>query len=174
MARKRTDLSAIKAQFPSIDDLDWSKLFHQDIELYARVWRDILKFDQAGQGRPGPRPALDPHAGWKRFMQLTEDDYSMLPFPEAMRLISNNATIREIVTATGIGRNTIHRLMSGKMEPDAFELEACALAYGRRPAYFLEYRISFILRMVYAHMRKFPESSVGPYKKVRDALNKDD
>ena len=32
--------------------------------------------------------------------------------------------------------------------------------------------IGYVLSMVHAHMVKYPESSVGPYLKVRDKLGK--
>lgn len=172
MAKKRKDLTAIKAQFPSIDNLDWERAFREDTTLYGRVWRDILKFDQAGEGRPGPRPALDQERAFKRYLQLTDDDFTMLPFREAVRSLSNNMSVRKLAELTGLDRNLIQRLLSGHDEPDAYEIEIMASAFGRRPSYFLEYRIGFILSMVHSHMMKFPESSVGPFLKVRDNLGK--
>lgn len=168
MGRKRTDLSGIIDQFPAVKNLDWFKVFNQDPDLYGRVWKDILKFDQAGEGRPGPRPALDPHSAFKRWQQLTEDDYTTEPFVEALKTISKGATIRSIAEATGLDRTTVFRLTSGKIQPDSYEMEVCALAYGRRPAYFIEWRIAFIMKMLYQHMMKYPESSVGPYRRLRD------
>lgn len=174
MARKRTDLSGIIDQFPAVKNLNWFQVFSQDPELYGRVWNDILKFDLSGEGRPGPRPSLATGearaVAFKRWQQLTEDDYTIEPFVEALKTISHNATIRSIADATGLDRTTVFRLMSGKMEPDSYEMEVCALAYGRRPAYFIEWRIAFILKMLYQHMMKYPESSVGPYRRLRDVV----
>lgn len=170
MGRKRRDLASIRDQFPSIDNLDWEKVFREDTELYGRIWRDILKFDQAGEGRPGPRPALEADRAFKRYLQLSDDDFSMLSFAEAVKLISGNLSIRKLADKTGLDRNLIHRLMKGLDEPDCFEMEIVAAAFGRRPSYFLEYRVGYILTMVHAHMLKYPESSVGPYLKVRDKM----
>lgn len=174
MGRKRSDLAAIRSQFPSVDTLDWKKAFTADIDLFGRMWKDILKFDQAGEGRPGPRPALDPSTAYLRFRQLSEGEYSMLPFREAVRLLAPRTSIRRIAEKTGLDRNLVHRLMKGQVEPDNYEMELFAAAFGRRPSYFLEYRIGFILMLVHEHMMQYPESSVGPYVKVRDALGKKD
>lgn len=170
MGRKRKDLSAIRSQFPSIDNLDWEKAFRDDTELYGRVWRDILKFDQAGEGRPGPRPALNQETAFKRYLQLTDEDFTMLPFSEAVKLLSGNMSSRKLAAKTGLDRNLIQRLLANQDEPDSYELEIFATAFGRRPSYFLEYRIGYVLSMVHAHMVKYPESSVGPYLKVRDKI----
>lgn len=172
MGRKRSDLAAIRAQFPSVDNLDWQKVFKADIELHAKVWRDILKYDQAGEGRPGPRPALDIKPAVKRFFQLTDDDFSMESFPEALRLISGNMSVRKIAERTGLDRNTVHRLMKREIEPDNYEMELVATAFGRLPSYFLEYRIGYILMFMQKHMMKYPESSVAPYLRIRNALGR--
>lgn len=174
MSRKRHDLSAIRAQFPSIDGLDWEKAFREDTELYGRFWKDILKFDQAGEGRPGPRPALDPSKANQRYLQLTGEDYVFLPFKDAFRDLIGNTSIRKVCAHTGLDRNLVHRLLRGEAEPDNYEMEIIATAYGKRPSFFLEYRIGFCLMMVHTHMIKYPESSVGPYVKVRDRLGRTD
>lgn len=172
MGRKRNDLSAIRAQFPSIDNLDWERAFRQDNELYGRVWKDILKFDQAGEGRPGPRPALDPTAANARYLQLTGEDFGFQPFPQAFRTLAGRDSIRKISEKTGLDRNLVARLLKGDVEPDNYEMEIVATAYGKLPSFFLEYRIGYVLMMVHAHMLKYPESSVSPFTKVRDRLKR--
>lgn len=172
MGKKRSDLSAIRAQFPSIDTINWEKVFREDTELYGRVWKDILKYDQAGEGRPGPRPALDPEKASKRYLQLTDDDFTMLPFQEALKNISDGMSIRKLAVRTGLDKNLVFHLVTGRREPDAYEMELFATVFGRRPSYFLEYRIGYVLAMVHAHMSKYPESSVSPFIKIRDKLGK--
>lgn len=172
MTRRRSDLTAIRSQFPSVDQLDWEKAFEVDIDLYGKVWKDILKYDLAGEGRPGPRPALEIGPAIKRFMQLTDDDFTMRPFREAVGLISNNMSVRKLSSRTGLDRNTVHRLMKGTIEPDNYEMEVVAAAFGRLPSFFLEYRIGYILSMIHVHMMRYPESSVGPYLRIRNALGR--
>lgn len=172
MGRKSGNLEAIRAQFPSLNSLDWEKAFREDTELYGRVWRDILKVDQAVVGRPGPRPALDPQKAGQRYLQLTDDDFTMEPFAKAVRVLSKGMSLRRLAALTGLNKDLLHQLTLGKRQPDSYELEIVATAFGRRPSYFLEYRIGYVLSMVHAHMLKYPESSVGPYLKVRDKLGK--
>lgn len=170
MGRRSDQFEAIHAQFPSIRQLDWAKVFAMDLGLWALVWRDVMKQDQAESGRPGPRPSLDPKKGTKRFLQMTGEDYTMLPFPEAIRILSRNASVRALAAQTGIERNTIHRLLTGSIQPDLYEMEQAAKAFGKHPSYFLEYRISTILAFLHAHMLNAPESSVTAYNRVNKAL----
>lgn len=170
MGRKRSDLAAIRAQYPAISNLEWERAFREDNELYGRVWNDILKFDQAGEGRPGPRPALDKAVARLRYLQLTDDDFTFLVFHEALGHLARGMSIRKLSDFTGLDTTLIYRLLKGKKEPDAYEMEIIATAFGRRPSYFLEYRIGYVLAMVHAHMKKYPESSVGPFIKVRDKM----
>ncbi len=172
MGRKRNDLAAIRAQFPSIDNLDWERAFREDTELYGRVWKDILKLDQAGEGRPGPRPPLDPQKANIRYLQLTGDDFSFEPFPDAFRTLLGSESVRKFSDRSGLDRNLVARLLRREIEPDNYEMEVIAGALGKLPSHFLEYRIGYVLLMVHAHMTKHPESSVGPYNKVRKALDR--
>lgn len=173
MGRRSGDLSKIKEQFPSIDSLDWVEVFRRDGELYGNIWHDILKQDQATGGKPGPRPALSRGQAQFRYLQLQDEDYSMDPFHETVKRISGGMSIRKLAAKTGLDRNLIHRLMTAEIMPDNYEMEVVAGAFGRRPAYFLEYRIGYVLSMIHTHMMKYPESSVGPYMKVRDAIHRE-
>src|SRR5258707_136563 len=56
----------IVGRFPTVETVDWEIALERDIDLYARVIRDILKWEQAVPGRPGPRPALDTNSAIRR------------------------------------------------------------------------------------------------------------
>lgn len=172
MTRKQSVLAKIREQFPSIDHLDWVEAFRRDGELYGNIWHDILKQDQAQDGRPGPRPALSRGLAETRFAQLNDEDFSMEEFPAALKSLGGNASVRQLASKTGLDRNLIYRLQTGEKSPDNYEMEVIATSFGRRPSFFLEYRIGYVLAMIHEHMLKYPESSVGPYRKVRDAIHR--
>lgn len=168
--KKRSDLTVIRSQFPSIDNLDWARVFRDDPEVWGRVYRDILKYDQAPDGRPGPRPALDPVRALSRLHQLTDNEFTMLPFREALKILSKNMPVRQMANKTGLERNVIQRILSGTRQPDNYEIRTIAAAFNLKPSYFVEYRIAFILLMMNEHMMRYPESSVPAFLKVRDAI----
>lgn len=158
----------IRERFPSTERLDWKDAFDKDLDLFARVVRDILKIDQAQPGRPGPRPSLDYGQGTHRLRQYMGQDYALLPFPEALRVLTGDLSIRKIAQKTGLDRNLIHRLFRGTIQPDAYEMTQIARAYDKHPSYFLEYRVLFITSAVADRIEGVPEASINLYRKMID------
>lgn len=156
----------IRERFPSITQLNWNAAFARDIDLFARVVRDILKLEQAQPGRPGPRPSLDVKDATRRLQQFFGRDYTIEPFPEAFRVLAKDRSIRHLAAKTGLNRNTIHRLLAGSQEPDAFEMDQVANAFGKHASYFLEYRILYIAGAMLARLEWSPETTVGLYREL--------
>lgn len=159
-------MKVIRERFPSVQDLEYKKAFDEDLDLFARVLRDILKIDQASPGRPGPRPSLDQNQATRRMRQFLGQDYSILPFPEAFKILAGDRSIRQLVVKTGLSRNSIHRLLRGVLDPDAYVMEEVARAFNKSPAYFLEYRQMVITRALLQRMEYSPESTIGIYRKI--------
>lgn len=159
-------MKVIRERFPSVDNLDYKKAFDEDLDLFARIVRDILKIDQASPGRPGPRPSLDQGQATRRMRQFLGQDYSILPFPEAFRILAGGRSIRQLVVKTGLSRNSIHRLLRGELDPDAYVMEEVARAFSKSPAYFLEYRQMVITKALLQRMEYSPESTIGIYRKI--------
>lgn len=156
----------IRERFPSTFKLDWNKAFSDDLDLFARVLRDILKLEQALPGRPGPRPSLDVAVATRRLQQFLGKDFTIEAFPEAFRILAGTRSIRHLAAKTGLDRNHIHRLLNGTMEPDAFALSAVAKAFGKSPSYFLEYRIAYIGAAMVSRLEWSPETTIDLYRKL--------
>lgn len=156
----------IRQRFPSVHELDWNGAFTRDLDLFARVLRDILKLEQAQPGRPGPRPSLDVKDATRRMQQFLGRDYSIEPFPEAFRILGADRSIRHLAAKTGLNRNTIYRFLAGVQVPDAFEMEQVAGAFGKHPSYFLEYRILYIISALVSRLEWSPETTVGLYREL--------
>lgn len=157
----------IERQFPSTKHLDWKALFDQDIEIFGRILKDVLKADQAAPGRPGPRPGLDHEVAARRLRQFMGSDYSMLPFSEALGVLANGKSYRAIAAKTGLNRNTIYRLQKGMIEPDSFVMEQVAKAYGKHPSYFIEWRVGYVVGALMKKLESDPEISISVYRKLR-------
>lgn len=156
----------IRERFPSIVRLDWNRAFSDDLELFARVLRDILKLEQAQPGRPGPRPSLDVAAATRRMQQFLGKDYTLEAFPEAFRILAGNRSIRHLAAKVGLDRTLVYRLLHGRIEPDAYALDQIANAFGKSPSYFLEYRIAFIVAALTNRLEWSPETTVGLYREL--------
>lgn len=165
--RKRKDLEEIMGLFPSVRELDWHKVLVEDPQIWVRLRADIEK---AGQktGKPGPRPPLD---GRGTIDGVNGEEFTMLPFTEALDRLSRaydpkGLSVRQLADMTGINRNLVHKLMNDKAAPDSYELTLFSSAFGKRPEYFLEYRIGYVLQFFHDFMVNNPESSVPAYTKL--------
>ncbi len=161
-----TRAKKIHDDFPNVKNLDWNKALERDMDLFGRVMRDILKLEQASPGRPGPRPSLDMASATKRLNQLMGNDYSMLPFREAFKVLANGRSHRHLASMTGLNRNTVQRLLKGDMEPDGFELAVIAETFGKHPSYFAEWRILYITNAIVSRLEWSPDTAIDIYRKL--------
>jgi len=153
--------------FPSYARLDWLKAFNGDIELFARVLRDILKTDQTQPGRSGPRPNLDRDPALAKLREYMGDDYSDLLFPDALKILTLGRSLRSVAQKTGIARTTLTRHIEGERPIDMVTLERIARAYKKDPGYFLEYRVAYVLAALGDRMVVSPETTVGLYRRIK-------
>lgn len=155
----------IKEVFPSTEKLDWKSAFDRDMDLLGRVLRDILKVDQTEQGRPGPRPSLDYDQGMRRLRQILGEDYSMLPFSEAFKILAGTRSVRHLSTKTGLSKSNIQRLLEGNADPDMDTLQRVARSFDKHPSFFVEYRLLYIARTILNKLGDAPEATINIYRK---------
>jgi transcriptional regulator with XRE-family HTH domain len=156
----------IRERYDSVTDLDWSGALRQDINLFGRMIRDVLKLEQAIPGRPGPRPSLDTNQATRRLQQLFGNDFTILPFPQALRVLAGRRSIRRIAEAVGLNKALVHRLLLGEIEPDGYVLRCCAEAFGKHPSYFLEWRILYITQAIVRRLEWSPETTIDLYREL--------
>lgn len=161
---ERVDL--IKKEFPSVVNLDWAKLFDADPMIMGRLVNDILKVDLADRGRPGKRPAIEQEAASDRLRQLSGEDYTMLPFHEAFRILANGRSSRGLAARLAVSHTAVNRLMRGMDSPSAAVMEKTAKVFKKDPGYFVEYRLIYIFGMLYRKLEVNPEATVGFYMKM--------
>ncbi len=161
-------LPLIKKQFPSVARQDWYQIFSEDSSILGRLLNDILKIDQAEPGKPGKRPAVEVSVAEARLRQLRGEDYTSLPFRESFRALAANRSIRGLASKTGLDRNLVHRLLQGDVDPTADVMERVAKAFKKSPGYFPEYRIAYIVGVLFYKLDSGPEASVSFFQKLQN------
>ena len=170
--KQRSEL--IKEQFPSTVTLDWFEVFKQDGALLGRIINDILKVDlaQSQPGRPGKRPSLDPKDAADRWRQMTNDDYTMLPFDRAFTILKGDRSVRHMASKVELDRTLVWNLLKGTKRPNPEIMEKVAKAFKKHPSYFVEYRIDYLLGILFHKLQSSPESSVVFYRKLQGKADK--
>ncbi len=167
----------IRKQFPSIDNLDWRKVFDEREEIFAHILRDMLKVDAKEPGTPGPRPEIDYRTGKKILRQWMGQDYATEPFhltlgallawyPQGAGKRAGTMGLTTLSRKTGIERSKCGRLLQGKAKPSAEDMEAIAKALGKEPAYFVEWRTAFVVGTMAQRLEDAPETTIGFYRRL--------
>jgi transcriptional regulator with XRE-family HTH domain len=158
-------LHLVRQQFPGAMEIDFNIVL-RDNDVFARVLKDILKVDQIEPGRAGPRPNLDYDRGMQTWREMTGQDFSELPFHEAFQLLSRGDSFTAIARKTLISRSRAYKLWHGLIGPTVEDLRTVAAAYGKKPAFFAEYRAEYILAAIAARLSRETEMTIPLYLKL--------
>lgn len=157
---------AVCQQFPSVVKLEWAYAL-RDYWTLGRLLQDLIKDMLEHQNRgPGPRPNVDAKTGYQLLQQLFGNDYTGLPFPEAFAVLSAGRSIRHLARKTGMNNTHVYKLLNKQKEPTLFDMEVIAKAFNKRPEYFAEYRMGYLLGVLAHHMENNPDMTMTLYKKV--------
>lgn len=155
----------IKEEFPHVADRDWHGIL-KDEDVLGRILKDILKVDQMEPGRAGPRPNLDYERGLQTWKEMTGQDYSESPFCESFHWLIRGQSRTTVARKTNLSRTKVHRLLVGTEQPTIDELRVIAEAYGKKPAFFVEYRAEYIMAAVAMELHKRTEMAAHLYTKL--------
>ena len=158
-------LELIEKEFPGLRNIDFNIVL-RDNDIFARLLKDILKVDQMEPGRAGPRPNLDRERGMQSWREWTGKDYSELPFPEAFSLLTRGSSFSQIARKTRLSRSRVYRLRRGTEQPTVDDLRTIASAYGKKPAYFAEYRAEYLTAAFAARLATEAELTVALYLRL--------
>lgn len=166
----RTDL--MHERFPSTATLQWDKAFANDPDLLGRVLRDILKLGATPAGpRHGPRPDLDPVTDGAALDRLRGLDparhpYSLLPFVEALAILTGTRSVRHVARLVGLEVTRVHRLRRGTTDPTMADMEHIAGAFDHQPSYFVEYRVRSIQTALVVELDRRAADSIRYYESL--------
>lgn len=161
--------------FPSVDRIDWEKALTADFDMFGRIIRDVEKLAQAEPGRSGPRPGVDPEQTLAMFKRMNRDDYTMLQFAEAFRLLATHRhngepwSYRQIANKTGLSLKKVYSLINEEQYPTVTEMAVVAVAFDKDPSFFLEYRVEFVATATQFKLTANPEASVAAYRRLVEA-----
>ncbi|QBQ74856.1 hypothetical protein [Caudovirales GX15bay] len=158
-------LRLIEEEFPGAVEMD-ANVMLRDGDVLARVIRDILKVDQIEPGRAGPRPNLDVDRGMQTWREMTGQDFSERPFPQAFQSLTNGQSFTGIARRIGQGRTRTYELWNGITPPTVDDMRIIANAYGKKPAYFAEYRAEFVLAHIAARLATETEMTIAIYTRL--------
>jgi hypothetical protein len=147
----------------------WKKAFDRDVHLMGRIYRDVIKQDQAIPGRPGPRPALNGPKAQPMVDEWFGRDpagrpYSLLPFADALKVLMKGKSVHQMAEKVGVAQSQMYRLVTGEREPTGDTMEKVATACGKSPSYFLEYRISTITSAIIYKLARNPDRTIAAYE----------
>jgi hypothetical protein len=158
-------LRLIEQEFPGVLKLDFNVVL-RDNDVFARILKDILKVDQMEPGRAGPRPNLDYDRGMQTWREMIGQDFSDQPFHLAVQTLSRDDSFTIIARKTLISRSRVYKLWRGWIPPSVDDLRTVASAYGKKPAYFAEYRTEYILATIAARLSRETEMTIPLYLKL--------
>lgn len=159
----------VKTQFPSVQSLDWEKVFRSDPTIMGNILNDIIKVQVAPKGRPGKRPALDKEQARDILKQYQGEDYTLLPFPKAVTRLKQQQSVRQFARKVSMSPTYAYKLMTGAKPPTVEDMELVAEAYGKDPSFFYEYRVAFIATLMVERVDYAPEASIIYYERAMQA-----
>lgn len=161
-----TRAKLIDEQFPFTAKMDWYQIFREDPTILGKILNDLIKLEGERTGKPGKRPTLDLDIAEVKLRQMRGEDYTEYVFKDSLRILAGKLSVRGIANRTGLDKSYVHRLLTGNAIPTVEVLETVAKAFKKKPSYFLEYRIGYILAVTYYNLENNPEVSINWYNKI--------
>lgn len=156
----------IKKQFPSTVNLDFVQVFREDPTVLGSIINDMMRIDLKQGGKPGRRSSATEEEATEYYARYSNDSYTILPFDEILNVLKGERSVRHMATKCGMHYSRVFTLLKGRDEPTVDEMVQIAKAFGKKPSFFVEYRIAYITGMIAERLRYAPESSVVQYNKL--------
>lgn len=165
-----TRVEMIRKEFPSIS-LNGEALVRDD-KFVAGILQDILKLGNLapqGERKTGPRPPLssmsreEKSQAWRELLGI---EYSDRVFAETFQLLAGDESLSHVARKCSISRSRVHRLIRGEEPPMVDDMRLVAEAYGKRPAYFVEYRMEYVLAAVASRLSEAPGVATTAYRRL--------
>lgn len=156
----------IEEKHPDALNASWVEALREEPDMFAKIIGDIIR-SSGGSSRPGKRPTLDRAEASAVLSKLMGEDYSEYQFVETFQILVGDDSMRKVAKRTGLALSFVHKLLNGVAHPSYETLEKIAIAYGKEPSFFLEYRIGFVLAVVDDFLSSSPETATAWYQKMR-------
>jgi transcriptional regulator with XRE-family HTH domain len=156
-----TRIAAAHAAYPTTAggiDRDVTSRVVNGEEIMTRLLRDLIAVDNV-ESRRGDRAVPDAEEGRRLLSDLRGEDYTVLPFPNALRALAGTKTVTQLCRITNLSRGNMARILNSQKAPTVDEIQAIAAAFGKRPTYFAEYRTALFAALVYHQLEANPDRS---------------
>lgn len=139
-------LLELKEDYSDGPKVNWSKVFAKDPDMLGSIL--------AGVARSGTRrkKSMDIESGNRKYAALSQTDYSELPFKDAVDVLARRRPLE------GVDVNLDDPTLDNIIEVAAY--------FSKHPAYFMEYRIRYVLSSVYEFLSSHPETAVAWFNKA--------
>jgi hypothetical protein len=169
------DFDNAKAYFKMPGVSEWVEHFDRSPETVQRFLLDIFQTvrseEARGRGTPisGRRRRYLNYgdATYEEVMDQAYPQYSMDPFPIAVRTLQGSMSFLAFATRAGVPRRTLDHMITGKIKLNPHWLERLALTSGVTPAFFREYREMAILVAMSELLETNPNMSVRWIRAMR-------
>jgi transcriptional regulator with XRE-family HTH domain len=166
MAKKNNlddKISDLKSRRPALANIDWGQILREEPEVFNGLANGVSRVDRNRKSK------LDHQTGTRRLHNFIQDDFSEKEFKEAFKIICEKDTIRKTAEKVNISPAHVYNLKEGKAQPTLELMEVIAKAYGRKPEYFVEYRIINVLASVDKFLSKNPETATVWFNKIKQS-----
>ncbi len=153
---------------------DWMARMGREPEVYHRLLSDILRETRAealrreGRAKIGRRPRVIDGTLSELWAMITPR-YANEPFAQSARALVGDASPADVEAKTKIAAATFERMLGGQ-DITMWRLEALARGYEVSPAYFAEWRRSYVLTVVDDLLNAHPGLSVRYARALRSAI----
>jgi len=153
-------LTALRESYPEVRNIDWGKILKDEPEVFRAVAGGV------GKSAVPKKSKMNHSTSHQRYAQLTDTDYSELPFVDALHVLWGDKSLNGMVAKTGITKQIIYQMKKGNREPTFEEMEQIARSFGHDPSFFLEYRIGKVLAAIDIYLQTAPETAAVWYNHV--------
>ncbi len=146
------DYDNARSHFRLPSEADWLARMQADPGVYAAILSDIFREARAeaqrlaGQARIGRRPKVI-EGSLSEVWEMITPQYSNEPFAKSVKALMGDMSVEEFCEITTISRKRLTEMCNGK-GVEMWRLEAIARAMDVSPAYFLEWRTSYVLTLI--------------------------
>ncbi|RTK94019.1 XRE family transcriptional regulator [Candidatus Saccharibacteria bacterium] len=140
-------LKYIRGKYPDVNSIDWASIIAGEPGILRAIAGNV-----AGSN-------YNKKHGISDATQLLGTEFSELNFVDALNILWGDRSISDMVAKTNISHNKIYNMKRGLREPTFKDMEAIAKAFGKDPAFFLEYRIAKILASIDRYLTSSPETA---------------
>lgn len=153
---------------------DWHAHFTDQPDVLLQMLGDVFRVYKSEQRKAAG--TSNPQGGRRRnhiegsldeLLEIVQPKFSVKPFREALQDLLGDRSLNWLATKANQHPRVFRRKISGQRPLSRWDLEVIAKALGVHPAYFLEWRVEVVAKMVTDVLVAHPNRSIGFLKVAR-------